>query len=638
MVGVADPAPVSRPHGRAALQEYLATLRPLTRLVWSSGRQLLVVSLILTLVGGALPAANIVIVSHLLQVLVDASADGSDRPVLTRRFLQLLVLLALTNVAGQLCQRFGAAISQLQANRIANSVQVAVAQTAGAVELADFEDRQFHDRMQVVADQAPYRPQEIVEGLMQLVGALATVVSLASLLLLWRWWTFPVLLVSFVVTLLVAARAGTAQVLLIDGRADAERRQHYLRSLFVSDQAAKELRLYGLVDLLLGRYRDLLKLIYRQDRQLASRTLLYSVPAGLLLAAVQIALIAYTAFQALQGALSVGQFNTYMLAVVQLGSQFPAMAIILGGLHENNLFAMRLFAFLHAPRPLHRAEDLLARPARPEADAPAVPTNLDIALEHLTFSYPGTNQKVLTDLTLNIGRGEVVAVVGQNGAGKSTLVKLIAGLYPPTSGRVLLGGDESAGIAHSQLHQLVSVVFQDFVVYHFTARENIGLGAIEWLDDHERVERAAAASGFDRVAAALPHGLDTVLGRFWERGHELSGGQRQLVALARSLMRSSPVLILDEPAAALDAAVEQDFFDRLLDRPDNTAGPTTILISHRLSTVRRADRIIVLHRGRVVEEGTHEQLMTYKGRYAQMFRLQASAYEARTSSTSGVNR
>lgn len=633
-----DPAPAPGPRGRLALQEYLATFRPLTRLVWSSGRQLLVVSLVLTLVGGALPAANIVIVSHLLQVLVDASASGPDRPVLVRRFLQLLVLLAVTNVAGQLCQRFGAAISQLQANRIANSVQVAVAQTAGTVELADFEDRQFHDRMQVVADQAPYRPQEIVEGLMQLVGALGTVVSLAGLLLLWRWWAFPVLLVSFVVTLWVAARAGTAQVLLIDGRADAERRQHYLRSLFVSDQAAKELRLYGLADLFLGRYRSLLELLYRQDRRLASKTLLYSVPAGLLLAAVQIALIAYTAFQALHGALSVGQFNTYMLAVVQLGSQLPAMAIILGGLHENNLFAMRLFAFLRAATGPARAEAPPLRRAHSEAGASVVPTNLDISLENVTFNYPGSSRTVLEGVTFSIGRGEVVAVVGQNGAGKSTLVKLIAGLYPPTAGRVLLGDQASADIAHSTLHRLVSVVFQDFVVYHFTARENIGLGALEWLDDSGRIERASAASGFDRVAASLPHGLDTVLGRFWERGHELSGGQRQLVALARSLMRSAPVLILDEPAAALDAAVEQDFFDRLLDRSDSTAGPTTILISHRLSTVRRADRIIVLDQGRVVEEGTHEQLMTREGRYAQMFHLQASAYEARTSSTSGAAR
>lgn len=634
MVGVADPTSAAALRGRPMLREYLSTLRPLARLVWSSGRRLLVISLVLTLVGGALPAANIVIVSHLLQVLVDVSAAGSTRPVVLRRFLQLLVLLALTNVVGQLCQQLGSAISQLQASRIANSVQVAVAQKAGTVDLTDFEDQQFHDRMQVVADQAPYRPQEIVEGLMQLVAAVGAVASLASLLLLWRWWAFPVLLTSFVVTLLLAARAGTAQVSLIDSRAVAERRQHYLRSLFVSDQAAKELRLYGLVDVFLGRYRGLLELLYHQDRRLASRTLLYSVPAGLLLAAVQIALIAYTALQALQGQLTVGQFNTYLLAVVQLGGQLPAMAIIMGGLHENNLFAIRLFAFLNVPTRSHRAESAPLR----LSNVPSVPANVGLALESLTFSYPGSTHPVLRDVTVSIGRGEVVAVVGQNGAGKSTLVKLIAGLYPPSAGQVLFDNHDSAGIPQDRLHQLVSVVFQDFVIYHFTARENIGLGAIEWLNDEERIERCSAASGFNRVAATLPHGLDTVLGRFWERGHELSGGQRQLVALARSLMRSAPLLILDEPAAALDAAVEQDFFDRLLDRSARTAGPTTILISHRLSTVRRADRIIVLHEGRVVEEGTHEQLMIYQGRYAQMFRLQASAYEAPISSAQGGRR
>ncbi len=475
--------------------------------------------------------------------------------------------------------------------------------------------------------------------------------SLGTILLLWHLWTVGVLLLAAAATLWVSTHFGTERVALITRRAEAERSRFYLFNLVTSDQAAKEVRLFGLRDLLIGRLSRLLDGIYQQDRRLAARQVAYSLPAGLVLAGTQIALIAFAAVEAFHGVISVGSFNRYMLAIIQLGAQLPMVAASVGTVHQGNLFVARLFRFMatepevEAPRqrPAARLGATAARgcqpegrgwPAGPRLAGPegqrlAVPEGQQIVFDRVSFAYPGSERQVLSDVTFELNPGQTVALVGNNGSGKSTIVKLLAGLYEPTAGSVYLNGIDIRALDRADLRDRLSVIFQDFVIYHFSARENVGLGRVGFLEDDERITAAARRSGLDDVIARLPDGYDTVLGKFWNKGHELSGGQRQLVALARALLRQAPVLVLDEPSSALDARTEAEFFRCLLDVPDTRSvqSQSVMFVSHRLSTARRADHILVLKEGRIVERGSHDELMSLAGNYSDMFRLQSAAYD-----------
>lgn len=614
-----------------AVGEYLATAGSLASLIWRVGPHLTVGSAGLAITNGLLPVADIVIVSMLLQSLVDIGhLAGAARGSAVSHFVLLVVLLAVVSLSSHVCERLGQLTLQLQSTRIANRVQSLIAEKAASADLSWLENRVFQDDMRTVTNEARYRPGQMVTQLMSSVATLATMASLGVILVLWHAWVIGALLLASAATLWVSTHFGSERVEMIAGRAESERAKFYLYNLMTSDQAAKEIRLFGLRDLLLGRFGRLLDRLYQQDRGLALRQLGYSMPAGLVLVGSQVSLIAFAAVQALHGAISVGRFNQYMLAIIELGGQLPMLAVSVGSLHQDNLFAVRLFAFL-AIKPRVEAPGPCLEPrsrGRSAAVALAAPASRPrLVFEHVSFSYPGTDREVLTDVSFEVRAGESIALVGSNGSGKSTIVKLLAGLYEPTAGSVFLNGTDIQNLDRATLRACLSVVFQDFIIYHFSARENVGLGQVSLLDDQERIADAARRSGLDRVIAALPDGFDTVLGRFWHKGHELSGGQRQLVALARALLRTASVLVLDEPSAALDARNEAEFFQRLLDDEGADATRCIVFISHRLSVARRADRILVLKRGRIVEQGSHEALMGMAGDYADMFRLQSAAYD-----------
>lgn len=602
------------------LAAYFSTVRPLLGLVWRASPLLFLASLGLTLLNGLVPAATIFITSGLLERLVTATQSPSSGSDFADDIGWLLVLLGGLAVGAQVLQRLMTMVNQLQGIRVDNQVQLLIAEKAGTIDLAWFEDPAFHNDMRTAANEATYMPKMIVDQLTMSMSSITTLVSLAIVLLAWEAWVVPLILISSMTTLWVATKFGNERVELVNQRAETERKKFYLNQILTSDQAAKEVRLFGLGTYLLENLRGIFDLIFRQDRRLVSRQLVFSGFPAVTMAAVQIAAIALAAYQTFDGRISIGQFSLYMQSVSQMGEQLTALTYMLGSVHEANLFSQKLFRFLST---------------QPEVEAPRTPVGLQeatisnspsIEFRNVSFVYPGTEQVVLQDLTFSIHPGETIALVGENGAGKTSLVKLLTGLYEPTTGAISIDGIDIRTLSRDELRSHLGVIFQDHTIYHFTMRENIGFGRVEWLGQFDRIEDAAKRSGLDKIIPALPNGYETVLGRFWEHGHELSGGQRQLVALARALMRDASLLVLDEPSAALDVYAERRFFQELLEHRDDDRCQTVIFISHRFTTVRRADRILVLEHGQLVELGSHEELMRHQGRYAEMFIMQAATY------------
>lgn len=572
----------------------------------------------MTLVLGVTPVALIYLSSGLLDAITRLSPEGRSRSLPTE-VVVLLALLIGGNLVSQLLQRVLLVVRELFAARFANRVQWLIAQKAASVDLAQFEEATFHNSLRTAAEEASFRPVMVVDTLLSVLATLVTLASVSLVLLLWQPWAVPLLLAASCATLWASAKFGAARVAMIERRAEAERMRWYLFTLLTSEEGSKEVRLFNLQRFLLTRFQHAQHRIYTQDRKLLTSEFAYTGAAGLLATLMQGFVSLFTALQAFRGLISVGEFNLYYQSVLQLESQSVALMQNLGTLHEGKLFSQNLLSFLALDTPDRpRPRDARASPPKSALAAPAV------RFEGVSFSYPNSSKSVLKDVSFEVRPGEAVALVGENGVGKSTLIKLLAGLYAPTAGHIYLDEKDSQTLESAELQGALSVAFQDFATFHFPLYENVGLGKLEELQNLELIKRVARRSGLDKVVERLPEGYHTVLGRFWERGHELSGGQKQLVAVTRALLRDAPILVLDEPSAALDVYTEQRLFQELLADREGHPRRTVIFISHRLTTVRQADRILVFREGSVAEQGTHDELAAKGGLYAQMIALQTA--------------
>jgi ATP-binding cassette subfamily B protein len=531
----------------------------------------------------------------------------------------LLILLALITLASRVMEQARGEVDGLFQRRITNHVKMLIAEKASSLDLAFFENVELQNQLSVATTEATFRPMLIMNQLNQAVAACITLVSTLLIIVLWRAWIVPVVLGAEIVNFVFLAHSGGARAQLALEQTPKARAAGYVYLLLTGDSPAKEVRLFGLRPYFLARLRTLLETIYRRERRLASTRIRWSVLIGGACSVVRPALIAYVAFEALHGMLSLGGFTLYMQALAQLEGGVIVLMYSLAHLYENHVFLTSLFRFLALQPEVEAPRSGGGR----HAPAPTITPRIEFC--DVSFRYPGTNHDILKHISLCIEPGEIVALVGENGAGKTTLVKLLAGLYEPTAGQILLNGVNMRGLDRASLRAHLSVTFQDYNIYHFTARENIGIGHAERQDESGRIEEAARRSGFDTIVAHLPHQYETVLGRYFEQGHELSGGQRQLAALARALVRDASVLVLDEPAAALDTRSEQRFFEQLA-RDSHARRQSVIFISHRFSTVRRAHRILVVEHGELVEEGSHQRLLARGGRYAEMFTAQRALY------------
>jgi ATP-binding cassette subfamily B protein len=527
-------------------------------------------------------------------------------------------LAAVVVMAG--AERVLGLVRQLVGLRLGIDLNVQILEKAQRLELRQFEDPDFYDKLTRARREASTRPLSLIQSNFQVVRNALTLAGYAALLIRFSPWMALAVLVATVPAFVAEARFSGAAFRLRNWRSPDSRRLTYLEYVLANDEHAKEVKLFGLGPLLLDRYRGLAESFFADDRRLAIGRAGWGYALSLLSTAVFYGSYALIVSETVRGRLSLGDMTLALVAFRQGQQSFQSVLSALGGMYEDTLYMSNLFDYFAIPTEAPRAPGPLAL-VRPEEG---------IRFEGVGFRYPdgkeaGESERwALRDVNLFIPKGQSLALVGENGAGKTTFIKLLSNLYQPTEGSVLLDGRDLRTWDEGQLRRRIGVIFQDFNEYQLALRENVAFGSVEHVGDELRVGRAVERGGAKELAAGLPAGLETQLGRWFSGGVELSGGQWQKVALARAFMRDeADILILDEPTAALDAEAEHAVFQRFRAL---AVGRTTILISHRFPTVRMADRILVLEAGRVVEDGTHAALVAAGRRYARMFQLQAAGY------------
>ena len=600
-------------------------------LVWRSAPGGVLVLAAFTLVAAALPPFVAYVGKLIIDAVIAARAalPGLARQAALSHAVRLVgvELAAVVVMAG--AERVLGLVRQLVGLRLGIDLNVQILEKAQRLELRQFEDPDFYDKLTRARREASTRPLSLIQSNFQVVRNALTLAGYAALLIRFSPWMALAVLVATVPAFLAEARFSGAAFRLRNWRSPDSRRLTYLEYVLANDEHAKEVKLFGLGPLLLERYRRLAESFFADDRRLAIGRAGWGYALSLLSTAVFYGSYALIVAETVRGRLSLGDMTLALVAFRQGQQSFQAVLSALGGMYEDTLYMSNLFDYFAIPTDTPKAVGPLA----------VVRAEEGIRFEGVGFRYPLSaagadaarrpaseedGRWALRDVNLFIPKGQSLALVGENGAGKTTFIKLLANLYQPTEGSVLLDGRDLRTWDEVALRRRIGVIFQDFNEYQLALRENVAFGSVEHAGDELRVGRAVERGGAKELAAGLAAGLDTQLGRWFSGGVELSGGQWQKVALARAFMRDeADILILDEPTAALDAEAEHAVFQRFRAL---AVGRTTILISHRFPTVRMADRILVLEAGRVVEDGTHAALVAAGRRYARMFQLQAAGY------------
>jgi ATP-binding cassette subfamily B protein len=573
-------------------------------LVWSTSRPLTLALLLLTLAAGMLPAAVAWVGAH----IVDAVVARDGRLVLDWVLLEgvLVALLAGAQRGLSFCQ------SLLRA-QLGQRVNVMILEKALTLSLVQFEDSEFYDKLTRARREASSRPLALVMKAFGLAQNLVSLVSFAVLLIKFSPWAVAILLLAGLPAFVAETKFSGDAFRLFKWRSPETRMQLYLETVLAREDHAKEVKLYGLGERLLARYREIFDRLYREDRALTLRRDSWGFALGLIGTAALYGAYAWIALEAVAARITLGQMTMYLMLFRQGQSAVSAGLSAIGGMYEDRLYLSTLYEYLETPVPAPRA-------GLKQGPAPAD----GLRFEHVSFTYPDATRPALADVSLHLPPGASLALVGENGSGKTTLIKLLSRLYEPTAGRILLDGLDLRDWDEASLRARIGVIFQDFARYQMLVGENIGAGDEPAFEDEARWREAASKGRAAEFVADLPAGYRTQLGKWFKDGRELSGGQWQKIALSRAFMRTAAdILVLDEPTAAMDAKAEAEVFAHFREL---ARGRMAILISHRFSTVRMADEIAVIAEGRIVERGSHAELMAREGHYAKLFTLQAQGY------------
>ena len=599
----------------------LRNLPPFFRLLWQAGPSLLCGNIAFRLLRALLPVATLYIGKLIIDEvvrLVDAGVHHATVSEwlasgdLSRLWVLLGAEFALA-VASDVLGRVVSLIDSLITERYANATSVRLMEHAATLDLEDFEDADLQDRLDRARRQSAGR-SSLMSQLLGQAQDIVTIVSFAIGLLVYAPWLILLLLLALVPAF-IGEMHFNAQSYAVNYQWTPERRElDYVRQTGASVQTAKEVKIFGLHGFLIERYRTLAEALYRANRRIAVRRAGWG---GLFTALGTIgyyAAYAFIAIRTVSGVFTIGDLTFLSGSFRRLRNLLENLLMGFSQVAGQALYLDDLFSFFEIEPEIRSPENPRPFPQPPYRG---------FVFEDVGFRYPGAERWAVRHLDFRLDAGEVLALVGENGAGKTTVVKLLARLYDPDEGRILLDGHDLREYDLDELRAHVGVIFQDFVRYHLTASDNIAVGRIDARDDDTRIEEAAHRALADEVIAKLPQGYDQMIGKLFRDGLDLSGGEWQKIAIARAYMRDADLLILDEPTAALDARAEFEVFERF---KELSRGKTAVIISHRFSTVRMADRIVVLDGGRVEEEGSHEQLLALGGHYAELFELQAAGY------------
>jgi ATP-binding cassette subfamily B protein len=574
-------------------------------MVWETSPALSASVLLLRLIASIVPVAQLWVGKLIVDQIVHPRAGRSV-------WVLLSIEIAIV-IAGDLLARAISLCDSLLGDLFTNHVSVRLMEHAGKLDLATFEDPVFYDKLERARRQTTAR----LGMLAQLAGMAQQIITLISLSTAVIWfspWLFALLVAALVPSFLGETRFAMLAYSILFRWTPERREMDYLRLLGASNQSAKEVKIFGLQGYLIERARGLFERFYEENRRLAVRRAVTGFGLNLLPAAGYYAAYAVIIARTIAGRLTLGDLTFLAGAFARSRQLMENLFSQVNGIAEQALYLKDLFDFFQVqPRVVSSANALPA--PRPIRDG--------FEFRNVSFAYAGSDRLVLQDVSFRLDAGEKIALIGENGAGKTTIVKLLSRLYDPTAGSILLDGVDLRDYDLEDLRREVGVIFQDYMRFDMLARENIGVGRIEMLSDAALLGESARRSLADQVIRTLPKGFDQMLGRRFDDGLDLSAGQWQKIALARAYMRDAQLIILDEPTASLDARAEYEVFQRFADL---TRGKMAVLISHRFSTVRMADRILVLDQGRIVEQGSHDQLVRSGGQYSELFELQAAGY------------
>jgi len=588
----------------------LRNVPPVLTIVWQSGPGVVVFGLVARLFAALLPVALIWVTARIIDII--KNGNPLHQPIAQHLWWLIGAEFALAIGASILSRTIDYADSLL-ADKYTRHVSIRVMKHAAELDLLAYEDPVFYDRLERARVQATDRL-----GMIQSVGRLElqiiTAITMSVAIMAYSPWLMLLLIGGVVPAFLGESHFAFLGYAKNFRQTPIRRQLDYLRVLGGSKEAAKELKLFSLKDFLTQRFTKLSDQIYVEDISLARRRLVAGALLSLISTGAYYAAYLFVIIRTVAGAITIGTFTFLVGAIQQASSNIQQIFSTLSSIADQALFITDLLAFFEMQPTIRSKPNALPAPR---------PIVHGFEFRNVSFRYPGASRLVLNKLNFHLHPGERVALVGQNGEGKTTIVKLMTRLYDPTEGQVLLDGVDLRDYNLEDLHREIGVIFQDFMRYEMTAAENIAIGQIEQVGNQALLEHAADKSMADEVIAKLPLKYEQMLGRRFEGGVDLSGGEWQKVALARAYLRDAQVIILDEPTAALDARSEYEVFRRFAEL---TAGKTALFISHRFSTVRMADRIVVLENGTIAEDGTHDSLSSLGGRYAEMFELQAASY------------
>ena len=597
----------------ARLGEALSNAVRVFKLVWDTSPKLTSLMSVLTGVSALVPAATAWISKLIFDDVGEAITSGVDTVDIRGIITLMLAFLGIT-AGGFLLRNAQAATRSILGDLFTNRTNLMLLNKSESLDISYFENAAFYDRLENAQREARDGPMQIVSESFGIIQNSITLISMIGLLLRFQWWVFLVVLITTLPALVIEVRYSRERFRLQTWRSPTVRRLGYFRWLITNDDYIKELRIFDLGRYLINLYRRTFDRFFRENSSLTLRSNTAGFALQALGAAGSAAILGFITFQAMLRRVTLGDLALYFQAYQQTVNSTTQLLQGITSIYERGLFVNNFFEFLEF-EPLIPAESGGVEVPNPIKEG--------IVFEDVHFTYPGTDKPVLQGVSFRISPGESAAFVGSNGAGKTTVIKLLCRFYEPNSGTIRIDGIDIREFDTASLRRQIGVIFQDYGRYQETAYTNIGYGSLDDIGDKERVREASRKSGAHRVIEDLPDGYQTQLGRWFRDGVNISIGEWQKIALARGFMREAQLLILDEPTSSLDVQSEHEVFERFRDL---TTDKMAILISHRFTTVRMADNIIVIDDGKIIEHGTHEELIELAGRYSVLFNMQAEAY------------